>query len=324
MDTDIRELLLEDDVFDPFAEEGEGDAAGAFGAPGAAGVSGVPGVPGAPDDPDGSDGPDDMPLIGAPLEEREPVEDMRTPKEHIADLLESMPAQKRLLLRLIDFCRIERTGAEMDEKTCALKEYCYSVYSPVIFRELLEEAGAIRYLRPEGEGAGAGAGAPDAGAPDACAPDDAASAAKDACEPSLSRGASDADSSVVVESYVDDEGEVELEFLEIEEAQPGFWLATPEGLAAVDACNDNVATRELLGKEPQYLPIYQRILDYCSVLGGRSAKEVDKLVEGDPLLEEPRRFAGYFVGRLEKSGGLEWKNGWVTTEAGLSMLSREA
>lgn len=282
METDIRELLAEDDLFDPFDEEEES--------------------------------PDEQPLVGAPLEEADVAPavaeaqgapDTRTPQEHFEDLMKSMPGQRRTLLALVGYCREPKTGAEMDVRTSELLEYNFSVYSPVVFRELLENAGAIRYVPLD----------------EPPVPDGAAAAAQETGEPQGACASVPADGGEVVsERYFDGEEEVEIDFLEVPEERPGLWQATPEGLEVVDAQDDEGAIRELLGKEPVYLDIYHQILDYCCEQGGRSAKELDRLVNGSPLLEEPRRYSGYFVGRLERKGALEWRGGWCTTDAGRAMI----
>ena len=126
---DIRDLVSGDELFDPLEEDTEQAQK----------------LTGEDDEPE-------TPLIGEPLEERPEVkEDTRPPRERIHELLTQMPGQKRLLLALIDHCREEKTGEEMDAFTEELQVYNFSVYSPVILRELLEKAGAIRYDGPEEE-----------------------------------------------------------------------------------------------------------------------------------------------------------------------------
>ena len=122
------------------------------------------------------------------------------------------------------------------------------------------------------------------------------------------------------EEYFDGQETVELEFLEVADERPGLWVATPEGREVVDEQDDAGEIRKLLAAEPQYLDIYHQILDFCCEEGGRSAKEIDRLVNDSPLLEEPRRYSGYFVGRLERKGALEWRGGWCTTQVGRDMI----
>ena len=136
----------------------------------------------------------------------------------------------------------------------------------------------------------------------------------------VATGAADAEPVLRSEQYFDGEETVELEFLEVADERPGLWVATPEGLEVVDEQDDAGEIRKLLAAEPQYLDIYHQILDFCCEEGGRSAKEIDRLVNDSPLLEEPRRYSGYFVGRLERKGALEWRGGWCTTQVGRDMI----
>lgn len=268
MNTDIRELIDDDLLFDPF-EDDEGDA----------------GVP-------LSDEEDLPPLIGETLEEREPMVDMRPPHERIEEMFEKMRSHKRVFLQLIDYCREPKSASDMDARTEELTAHAFSVYSPVVIRELLEGAGAIEYLKSEKERA--------------------RDAAEAAGEEPLGERAS--------ESYFDGTEEVELEYLEIGEVQQGLWAATADGLAVVDEQDDLGESRDLLAQEPHYLDIYHQILDYCSDARGRTVKEIDRLVNDSPLLKEPRRYSGYFVSRLEQKGSLEWRGGWYTTDIGRTVL----
>lgn len=296
MEADVRDLFDEDALFDPFEDGPDGD----FDSEAAAQVT-----------------------VGAPLTAEEaapkaaaaPAVDTRTAQERFRDLLKETPGQRRVMLALVDYAREPKTGAEMDARTEDLLRYGFSVYSPVIFRELLEEAGALRYVLLDDEGSEVAA--------------DEAAGVADAQAEAGAGGPGVADAGVGAaygapvlrsEDYFDGEETVELEFLEVADERPGLWVATPEGLEVVDEQDDAGEIRKLLAAEPQYLDIYHQILDYCCEEGGRSAKEIDRLVNDSPLLEEPRRYSGYFVGRLERKGALEWRGGWCTTQVGRDMI----
>lgn len=341
MDDDIRDLFA-DDVFDPFEDEDDDQASELPNAHG--GTSSA------------SDNAQEG-MVGDPLP---PKEDKPKPElpaaERINNLFESMPSQKRLLLSLIAYCEEEKSGEQMDAYTLDLKENCYSVYSPVVLRELLEEAGAIRYIPAEDEVA------QDASAENV-APIGSCDAAEEAFEQGLpgqvhgslqeddfskktaaadnSANAFDAfgnafessplvdggvlisidESKVQHETLTEDGDELTLDYLEIEQPRLGLWVATAEGMAAVSAMDDYGATQKLLEKEPEYLDIYHQILSFCAEEPyGRSSKEIDALVNNSPLLQEPRRYSGYFVSRLEKQGALEWKSGWCVTEVGQRII----
>ena len=66
--------------------------------------------------------------------------------ERIAKLFAEMMRQKALLVAVIDFCREERTAAEIDEMLAPLQEFRRSVYTPSTIRRLLERAGALDYF----------------------------------------------------------------------------------------------------------------------------------------------------------------------------------
>ncbi len=337
MDGDIRDLLADDiDVFDPFDDEEEFDEndTSDFGC-------------------ENDDG-----VIGQPLEETAPKQEkpLLSAEERIAALLDQMPSQKRLLLRLIAFCEEKKSGVEMDEYTEELKQNCYSVYTPVVMRELLEEAGAIEYLpRADEDSQQRCASLAENNAservPESAYADVSESAREDARENTNASvheqaresafAANDPEAPLswneggvlmnVDESHIQHEHlteggqEVTLDYLEIEPTRPGFWLATPAGLAAVHALDDVETTRELLTKEPEYLDIYHQILDFCAQEEfGRSPKEIDNLVNNSPLLQEPRRYSGYFVSRLERQGALEWRSGWCITAAGTTIMNEYA
>lgn len=296
MEADVRDLFDEDALFDPFEDGPDGD----FDSEAAAQVT-----------------------VGAPLTAEEaapkaaaaPAVDTRTAQERFRDLLKETPGQRRVMLALVDYAREPKTGAEMDARTEELLRYGFSVYSPVIFRELLEEAGALRYVLLDDEGN-------EAAADEAAGVADAQAEAGAGGPGVADAGAGAAYGAPVLrsEDYFDGEETVELEFLEVADERPGLWVATPEGLEVVDEQDDAGEIRKLLAAEPQYLDIYHQILDYCCEEGGRSAKEIDRLVNDSPLLEEPRRYSGYFVGRLERKGALEWRGGWCTTQVGRGMI----
>lgn len=296
MEADVRDLFDEDALFDPFEDGPDGD----FDPEAAAQVT-----------------------VGAPLTAEEaapkaaaaPAVDSRTAQERFRDLLKETPGQRRVMLALVDYAREPKTGVEMDARTEDLLRYGFSVYSPVIFRELLEEAGALRYVLLDDEGS-------EVAADEAAGVADAQAEAGAGGPGVADAGAGAAYGAPVLrsEDYFDGEETVELEFLEVADERPGLWVATPEGLEVVDEQDDAGEIRKLLAAEPQYLDIYHQILDYCCEEGGRSAKEIDRLVNDSPLLEEPRRYSGYFVGHLERKGALEWRGGWCTTQVGRDMI----
>ena len=317
MDNDIRDLLAED-VFDPFGDEEENE------------LENVIGTSLVQEENDELE--DDSDANGEPTVEELPAE------ERIHNLLEKMPGQKRLMLRLIAYCEEQKSGAEMDEYTEKLKEDCYSVYSPVVFRELLEGAGAIEYIPDESEEESEEESEKESENLDVQGNGEQPDALGECKQPGVlgeCEQSSNAftqggvlipidEEKVQHESLVEDGQELTLDYLEIEETKPGFWVATAAGLDAVAQLDDFGSTVELLQKEPRYLDVYHQILDFCAQEKlGRSSKEIDNLVNDSPLLQEPRRYSGYFVSRLERQGALEWHSGWCITDAGKAVLEKD-
>ncbi len=317
MDNDIRDLLAED-VFDPFGDEEENE------------LENVIGTSLVQEENDELE--DDSDANGEPT-----VEELSA-EERIHNLLEKMPGQKRLMLRLIAYCEEQKSGAEMDEYTAKLKEDCYSVYSPVVFRELLEGAGAIEYIPDESEEESEEESEKESENLDVQGNGEQPDALGECKQPGVlgeCEQSSNAftqggvlipidEEKVQHESLVEDGQELTLDYLEIEETKPGFWVATAAGLDAVAQLDDFGSTVELLQKEPRYLDIYHQILDFCAQEElGRSSKEIDNLVNDSPLLQEPRRYSGYFVSRLERQGALEWHSGWCITDAGKAVLEKD-
>lgn len=105
------------------------------------------------------------------------------------------------------------------------------------------------------------------------------------------------------------------------------YQTTPEGVAFMEADKPLESIKEMIEREPQYKPIFLRILVACLDEKGKSAKELGELVDNDPLLQEPRRWAAYFFESLKECGALTWNKTWITTEAGklcIELLSGSA
>ena len=48
----------------------------------------------------------------------------------------------------------------------------------------------------------------------------------------------------------------------------------------------------------------------------KSRGEIEALLRGDPLLENPKIYASFFIDALELAGGIAWDEKWRTTPAG--------
>jgi len=97
-----------------------------------------------------------------------------------------------------------------------------------------------------------------------------------------------------------------------------FWKTTPDGDAVVAANDPYGRLVQLLDERERLLPIYERILQFCDVVGGKTSKEIAEVVDHDPIvMEKPRLYAPYFTNLLESCEAICWNgSGWQTTEVG--------
>lgn len=115
--------------------------------------------------------------------------------------------------------------------------------------------------------------------------------------------------------------EDEGDFISVTPAAPCRYRATRAGLDAIAAhVNENLVVEKIVEDE-RYLPIFQRVLEMTAREGGCPTKELDQAVDGDPLCQEPRRFCGFFRGKLEETGAIEWRDSWTITDLGRSVLA---
>lgn len=115
--------------------------------------------------------------------------------------------------------------------------------------------------------------------------------------------------------------EGEGDFIVVTPAAPCRYQATPAGLDAIAAHVNENRVVEKVTEDERYLPIFHRVLELCAREGGCPTKELDRAVDGDPLCQEPRRFCGFFRGKLEETGAIEWRDAWVITDLGRSVLA---
>lgn len=115
--------------------------------------------------------------------------------------------------------------------------------------------------------------------------------------------------------------EAEDGYLVVTPAAPGRYLATQAGLDAIAKRIGEQQVIEKIMEEERYLPLYQRIFDLVSREGGCTTKELDQAIDHDPLCEEPQRFCGYFRGRLEETGAVQWRDTWMITDLGRKVLA---
>ncbi len=103
-----------------------------------------------------------------------------------------------------------------------------------------------------------------------------------------------------------------------------FWAASDEGRSYYEAYKPLEQIRHVYDAEPQYAEILTTVLNMCSAEGGVQVKAIGDMVDDDPAVQKPRRYAMYFIDKLERAGALDWQGAWVTTDAGRAYLSSQA
>ncbi len=209
--------------------------------------------------------------------------------EDIAEFVDAMKGQKQVILAIINRCRTEAFAKDIDEVIEPFKRYRRSVYSDINMRKLLVEHQALTRLE------------------------------KECLEPVEGVLADDEEFSVITdedghEVIVDADGNLIVTKNVIES-----WIATEAGIAYADAQDPMGELEALLEAEPQYLGIYQRILVFCREQG-RTGYEINDVVDDDPLVQDPRRFSQYFLGKLETANAMNWEDKWTITSLGLEYL----
>lgn len=113
-------------------------------------------------------------------------------------------------------------------------------------------------------------------------------------------------------------------FYRVTEPEASFWVSTEAGRAVV-AMNDPRARLKLqLEKDASYVHVFRTILELCAAEGGSTPAALGEAVDDDPVLEEPRRYAGYFIEKLDHCEAIEWHDGaWRITPIGDEYLRSE-
>ncbi|MDR1183525.1 MAG: hypothetical protein LBK67_01860 [Coriobacteriales bacterium] len=107
-----------------------------------------------------------------------------------------------------------------------------------------------------------------------------------------------------------------IKFFKPTDGKQVFWLSTDEGRAYLEADDPFARLAELIAEESRYQTIYKNLLEFCDSEAGRGADELAERIDGDPLVQTPRRYFSYFVKKLEDRGALLWAKKWHTTELG--------
>ncbi len=99
---------------------------------------------------------------------------------------------------------------------------------------------------------------------------------------------------------------------------PSLWVTTDAGLLALEKELKEDKLEALFMNEPTYKTIYLMVLNFCK--DAKSRMEIEAHLEGQPLLENPKIYASYFIDTLETAGALVWNGSWNTTQKAYAKL----
>lgn len=101
---------------------------------------------------------------------------------------------------------------------------------------------------------------------------------------------------------------------------------TPVTLQSTKVALDIVAAddpagraRKILEDEAIYRPLYARLLSMASAEEGVFPSDLGLAIDDDPLVQEPRRFALYFIDKMEQCECITWDGSWKITEIGKAL-----
>lgn len=104
-----------------------------------------------------------------------------------------------------------------------------------------------------------------------------------------------------------------------EETATPTWLATEEALAFCASLNPYADLVEALVTDNDYINAYVQVLQLCSGEGCK-VSTIEHTLNDSGILEGSVKQPGYFVGKLEDLGAIEWKGAWQITPLGLQYL----
>jgi hypothetical protein len=111
------------------------------------------------------------------------------------------------------------------------------------------------------------------------------------------------------------------EFWQVAPAPTVFWNMTEAGrtkYAAYQPLQDIAACFE---NEPQYAEVLTTTMQLCAAEGGATARSIDDIIGDDPAVQQPKRYAMYFIDKLERAGAIEWGDSWTITDDGKEYLN---
>lgn len=112
-----------------------------------------------------------------------------------------------------------------------------------------------------------------------------------------------------------------VEYLEIKERVDPTWRTTEAGKEVFAQMTDGSAFRDMVfNRDVKYVEVYRAVMNFVAA-SPRSKDDIEQLVDGFEVVQNPRRFGGHFIDMLERTDVLHWKDrSWQLTDLGRKML----
>ena len=204
------------------------------------------------------------------------------------ELFARMHPRRRILKKIIAYCKQTRTDSELMEAVRGFMANDYTVYPPETLCHIMSRYAVLRYEPPYDE-------------------------EYEQTDEALMENASQMDVddvSITCSSALPADGE----------RGQGIWTSAPEALAYVERVSNLDAFFGLMDKDAAIADAYAELLRYCSKRK-RSKMDIDEKIDPLHVLKNPRVFAGHLVSGLEQCECIEWQGGWVTTDLGKRALA---
>lgn len=126
-----------------------------------------------------------------------------------------------------------------------------------------------------------------------------------------------------LEEFVQEPLEIDIDGVQYWRVAPApvvYWCTTEDGRKKIDEYKPLEKIANLYKEEPEYAEIFTTCLKMCAQGDGCEMREIGNVVDDEPVLQNPKRFAMYFIDKLEHAGAVEWTNKWSITNYGREFL----
>ena len=100
-----------------------------------------------------------------------------------------------------------------------------------------------------------------------------------------------------------------------------FWQMTDAGAAQLDTFRPLEMIARVFAEEPRYADVLTTCLQLCARNDGASLRAIGDVIDDEPVLQSPKRYAMYFIDKLEHAGAVEWTGQWSITQPGREYLT---